>query len=1206
MKLRSTLASLLAFTIVTFATPLHLGARAQQQGPTEISPQALAQIEALIAEKESRSPTQRKVDSQLIYEAKQRAGTPLAAGVRTLENDVPYAPDGHPIVDVRATVSPELLDRLRALGGEILSSTAETVRMHIGLEVVETVAALPDVQFIGPRQDAMTTRAPAPPMTADAWARGAPERRQERRNALAAFLNGAIGAMQVANAGTGQGSQSSEGDVAHRANVARISFGVNGTGIKVGVLSNGVVNLAASQALGDLGPVTVLPGQTGTGDEGTAMLEIVHDLAPGAQLFFATAFTSITSFAQNIRDLRAAGCDIIVDDVFYFVETPFQDGAPGPTPTNGGAVIQAVKDVTASGALYFSSAGNSGNLNDGTAGVWQGDFVDGGATASPLPAGNRLHNFGSSTLNFITAVNTSAPISLYWSDPLGASSNDYDLFRLNSTATAVAASSTNIQSGTQDPYEQVGQNIAAPAPIVIVKKASAAPRFLHVNMNRGRLTFTTSGQTHGHSTVDSIGAYGVAATPAVGPFPNAFSTANTVETFSSDGPRRVFYQANGTPFTPGDVLSTGGTLLNKPDITAADGVAVTGVGGFPNPFFGTSAAAPHAAAIAALLKSALPGLTPAQIRTAITSTAIDIETPGLDRDSGAGIIMPVAALSSAGAVGTAFLELGIVAATENPGDGNGAVNAGEGASLAIGLKNVGGGAATNVAATLATSTPAVTLTQPGSSGYPNLPAVSGSGNNTGPLLFTLASDAACPSSGAFTLNVTYDGGSASLPFSLPFGTRTINISSTLDGIAPPSTSLFTGVTGTQTGRINRLNPPSTCGTTKAFPGLQSATGIRPFDAYTFNSCATSAPSCVTVTMANNSIAANPNAQLFDVAYIPSFNPASLALGYTADPAVSNLTGAPLSFSFTLPGGGTPFALAVHEVNPGTAANANYSLSVSGACFGNCSAPNQVPIAKAKNVTVFASALTCIASASIDDGSSDPDGDPLTITQSPAGPYALGTTPVLLTVVDPRGATSQATGSVTVVDNTPPSIVCPAPITVPAAPGTCSATVAFTPTASDTCSPPASIVSTPASGSIFPIGTTMVTSKATDAALNFATCTFPVTVVDQQAPVVTNLSATPSMLWPANHTMVDVTVGFDISDNCSGVCTLTVSSNESTNGAGDGNTSPDWNVIDLHHVQLRAERSGGGNGRIYTLKLTCTDPAGNATVKTTTVVVPHNQ
>ena len=114
------------------------------------------------------------------------------------------------------------------------------------------------------------------------------------------------------------------------------------------------------------------------------MLEIIHDMAPGAQLYFATAFTSITSFAQNIRDLRAAGCDIIVDDVGYFVESPFQDGQ-GPSvvsPTNGGVVTQAVKDVAARGAMYFSSAGNSGNLNDGTSGVWEGDFAAGAATTS--------------------------------------------------------------------------------------------------------------------------------------------------------------------------------------------------------------------------------------------------------------------------------------------------------------------------------------------------------------------------------------------------------------------------------------------------------------------------------------------------------------------------------------------------------------------------------------------------------------------------------------------------------------------------------------------------------------------------------------------------------------------------------------------------------------------------------------------------------
>src|SRR5206468_6429868 len=130
---------------------------------------------------------------------------------------------------------------------------------------------------------------------------------------------------------TGTGSRSSVGDVAHLAFAARGAFHVDGSGVKIGVLSNGVTNLAVSQAAGDLGPVTVLPGQAGSGDEGTAMLEIVHDLAPGAQLYFATAFTSIASFAQNIRDLRTAGCDIIVDDVFYFTETPFQDGQPGPT-----------------------------------------------------------------------------------------------------------------------------------------------------------------------------------------------------------------------------------------------------------------------------------------------------------------------------------------------------------------------------------------------------------------------------------------------------------------------------------------------------------------------------------------------------------------------------------------------------------------------------------------------------------------------------------------------------------------------------------------------------------------------------------------------------------------------------------------------------------------------------------------------------------
>ena len=101
------------------------------------------------------------------------------------------------------------------------------------------------------------------------------------------------------------------------------------TGVKIGVLADGVDHLATSQAAGELGPVTVLPGQAGTGDEGTALLEILHDLVPGAELYFATGFSGAQSFAQNIRDLRTtAGCDIILDSVAYLSESPFHDGQP--------------------------------------------------------------------------------------------------------------------------------------------------------------------------------------------------------------------------------------------------------------------------------------------------------------------------------------------------------------------------------------------------------------------------------------------------------------------------------------------------------------------------------------------------------------------------------------------------------------------------------------------------------------------------------------------------------------------------------------------------------------------------------------------------------------------------------------------------------------------------------------------------------------
>src|SRR5262249_19990066 len=140
----------------------------------------------------------------------------------------------------------------------------------------------------------------------------------------------------------------SQGDVAHRAAEARSFFGYDGSGVKICVLSDGVDSLATLQASGDLPPaVDVLPGQAGEGDEGSAMLEIVHDLAPGAQLGFATADPDVATFATNIIALKDSGCNVIVDDVLYLVESPFQDLD----------IAEAVNQVTAAGVLYFSSAG---------------------------------------------------------------------------------------------------------------------------------------------------------------------------------------------------------------------------------------------------------------------------------------------------------------------------------------------------------------------------------------------------------------------------------------------------------------------------------------------------------------------------------------------------------------------------------------------------------------------------------------------------------------------------------------------------------------------------------------------------------------------------------------------------------------------------------------------------------------------------------
>ena len=111
------------------------------------------------------------------------------------------------------------------------------------------------------------------------------------------------------------------------------------------------------------------------------------------------------------------------------------------------------------------------------------------------------------------------------------------------------------------------------------------------------------------------------------------------------------------------------------------------------------------------------------------------------------------------------------------------------------------------------------------------------------------------------------------------------------------------------------------------------------------------------------------------------------------------------------------------------------------------------------------------------------------------------------------------------------------------------------------------------------------------------------------PAITGASASPDSLWPPNHKMRDAAVTYSASDNCGGAvdCSITsVASSEPANGTGDGDAAPDWEIVDAHHVRLRAERSGKGTGRTYTITVTCTDAAGHTVVRTATVRVPKSQ
>lgn len=556
------------------------------------------QIALVLKDKATWSPSQKKMSSDLIYAMRTAHGQPAVAGVPVLRDHLQRDILGRVLIDVRGQITPGLVQAVSGMGGKVVSSlpSYSALRVWLPVDWLSTLAQRTDVRNI----------------------------------------------KSAARAKTHSGSVTSEGDIAHGSDLAK-TYGATGLGHKIGVLSDSVDNLASSVSTGDL-PNNVnvlldLPGQTG---EGTAMLEIIHDLAPDATLAFASAFISKPQFAKSILDLASAGCDIIVDDVFYNDEYAFQDDV----------VASSVDQVVANGAVYFSAAGN----NRGS--IWEGDFKNGGSATGLLAGTGSIHQFPSGRL--YNRTSKSSTINLSWSDPGFLSDNDYDLFVLNSSGSTIVDISASAQNGTQDPYEIA---VANTGERVIVVQFTGQDRALRLfgSDDSGVFSESTTGEMAGHASATL--AFGVAAIDATQVYPNTFSSAVGflgTESFSSRGDRRVFYDAAGNPYTPGNYLfgTNGGILRGGPTFAAADGVTTT-VPGFA-PFYGTSAAAPHAAAMWAQLRSLsyfnvaptqtsyvdAPNLTPIELTTVWGATAIDADAPGFESTSGIGALMVGPATSS--------------------------------------------------------------------------------------------------------------------------------------------------------------------------------------------------------------------------------------------------------------------------------------------------------------------------------------------------------------------------------------------------------------------------------------------------------------------------------------------------------------------------------------------------------------------------------